>query len=60
MRIVQMNNQHLVPQAVIDCAERMLDPRSNQNTRENYQLRLEATKKFCETVLEQINNKKRR
>lgn len=55
-----MNQQHLVPQVVIDCAEKMLDPRSNQNARENYQLRLEATKKFCETVLEQLNSKKRR
>ena len=55
-----MSNQHLVPQAVIDCAEKMLDERTSTNAKQNYQLRLEATKKFCETVLEQLNNKKRR
>lgn len=55
-----MNQQHLVPQVVIDCAERMLDERSNQNTRDNYAQRIEAIKRFCEVVLEQKNAKKRR
>jgi len=45
---------------VIDCAERMLDERSNQNTRDNYAQRIEAIKRFCEVVLEQKNAKKRR
>lgn len=55
-----MNQQHLVPQTLIDCAEKMLDERTNTNAKQNYQLRIEATKKFCETVLEQLNSKKRR
>lgn len=55
-----MNQKHLVPQVVIDCAEKLLDHRTNSNTREVYQQRIEATKKFCEIVLEQMNSKKRR
>lgn len=55
-----MSQQHLVPQVLIDCAEKMLDKHTNSNARENYQQRIEATKRFCETVLEQMNNKKRR
>ena len=55
-----MNQQHLVPQVVIDCAEKMLDERSNQNVRDNYTQRIEAIKRFCEVVLEQKNTKKRR
>jgi hypothetical protein len=55
-----MNQQHLVPQVVIDCAEKLLDDRTNENVKQNYQQRIEATKRFCETVLEQMKNKKRR
>lgn len=55
-----MNQKHLVPQAVIDCVEKMLDERANSNTRDNYVQRIEATKKFCEIALEQMNSKKRR
>lgn len=55
-----MIQKHLVPQVVVDCAEKMLDEKSNPNTRDNYHQRVEAIKKFCELVLEQANNKKRR
>jgi hypothetical protein len=55
-----MNQNHLVPQVVIDCAEKMLDESTNPNARDNYQQRLEAIKRFCELVLEQKNAKKRR
>lgn len=55
-----MNQKHLVPQVVIECAEKLLDDRTNYNAKENYQQRIEATKKFCEIVLEQMKNKKRR
>lgn len=55
-----MIQKHLVPQVVIDCAEKMFDDRNNASARDNYQQRVEAIKKFCEMVLEQANNKKRR
>lgn len=55
-----MNQKHLVPQAVIDCAEKMLDENTNPNVRDNFRDRIVATKLFCETVLEQKTQKKRR
>jgi metal-responsive CopG/Arc/MetJ family transcriptional regulator len=55
-----MSQSHLVPQIVIDCAEKMLDERNNYNVRDNYQQRLEAIRKFCESALNQNNSKKRR
>lgn len=41
---------HLVPQVIIDIAER-LENTGNLNTRENYLTRLEAIKDFCEHVI---------
>ncbi len=55
-----MIQKHLIPQAVIDCVEKMLDPATNQNVRQNFEQRVEAIKKFCETALEQNTSKKRR
>ena len=55
-----MNQKHLVPQAVIDCAEKLLDEHTNQHVKDNFRERLEATKLFCEIVLEQKTFKKRR
>lgn len=55
-----MNQKHLVPQAVIDCAEKMMDEQTSQHIKENFRERLEATKKFCELVLEQKIQKKHR
>lgn len=55
-----MNQKHLVPQAVIDCAEKMLDEHTSQHVKDNFRQRLEAIKQFCEIALEQKNMKKRR
>lgn len=55
-----MNQKHLVPQTVIDCAEKMLDEHTNQHVKDNFRQRLEAIKQFCEIALEQKNAKKRR
>ena len=57
-----MLQKHLIPQAVIDCVEKMLDPNTNYNARENFEQRVETIKKFCEIALEQRQtvNKKRR
>lgn len=55
-----MNQKHLVPQAVIDCAEKMLDENTIPHVRENFRERLEATRLFCEVVLEQKTRKKNR
>lgn len=55
-----MNRKHLVPQAVIDCAEKLLDEHTSQHVKDNFRERLEATKLFCETVLEQKTAKKHR
>lgn len=55
-----MNQKHLIPQAVIDCVEKMLDENTNPHIKENFRQRLEAIKQFCEIALEQKNLKKRR
>lgn len=55
-----MNQKHLVPQAVIDCAEKLLDENTTQHVKDNFRERLEATRLFCEIVLEQKTTKKRR
>ena len=55
-----MIQKHLVPQVVIDCVESMLDPKTNPNVRQNFEQRVEAIKKFCESALEQNTSKKRR
>jgi hypothetical protein len=55
-----MIQKHLIPQIVIDCVDKMLDPRMNHNARQNFEQRVEAIKKFCETALEQNSYKKRR
>lgn len=55
-----MIQKHLIPQAVIDCVEKMLDPSTNPNIRQNFEQRVEAIKKFCEAALDQNVTKKRR
>jgi hypothetical protein len=51
-----MIQKHLIPQIVIDCAEKMLDPNTNSNIRQNFEERLEAIKEFCNSSLEQSRN----
>ncbi len=48
-----MIQKHLIPQIVIDCAEKMLDNKNNANIRQNFEERIEAIMKFCEASLEQ-------
>jgi hypothetical protein len=55
-----MTQKHLIPQVVIECVEKMLDRSINPNVRQNFEQRVEAIKKFCETALEQNSSKKRR
>ncbi len=54
-----MNQKHLVPQVVIDCAEKMLDEHTNHHVKQNFRERLEAIKQFCEIALNQKPQKKR-
>jgi hypothetical protein len=50
-----MKNIHLVPQAVIDCAENLLQTK-NENTKTSYTMRLEAIRDYCDEILKKQNN----
>jgi hypothetical protein len=45
-----MNNQHLVPQVIIDVAEN-LSSTTNENSRNAYIMRLETIRDYCDNVL---------
>lgn len=47
------NKAHLVPQAVIDCYESAKRER-NDFSRDNYILRLEAIKEYCDRALKEL------
>jgi len=53
-----MIEKNLLPQAVIDSVERMLNDR-NRYTRETYQQRVEMIKLFCEQALQEYARKKK-
>ena len=46
-----MNNEHLVPQVVIDVAQNFLNKNQNINSKMNYELRLQAIRDYCDNVL---------
>lgn len=46
-----------VPQMVIDVAENFASSKPQSNARNNYMLRLEAIRDYCNMVLEQDKNK---
>jgi hypothetical protein len=45
-----MKNQHLVPQVVIDCAENLVQSKS-ENSKVTYAMRLEAIRDYCDSAL---------
>lgn len=53
-----MKNEHLVPPIVIDIANKINDQLVHINERNNYILRLEAIKIYCEEVLNKVLKKK--
>ena len=46
-----MKNQHLVPQVVIDCAENIKKNSKNRFVMDNYTMRLEAIRDYCDRIL---------
>lgn len=46
---------HLIPQAVIDVAENLANTKQN-NLRENYVVRLEAIREYCDDILKRVNS----
>ena len=53
-----MKNQHLIPINIIDLVDKINDPRTNENERNNYILRLETIKDFCETAIKKDKDRK--
>lgn len=50
-----MNNIHLVPQIIIDLADKLNAKGVSQNEFYNYQIRLEAIEEFCRNSLTKAN-----
>lgn len=53
-----MKNQHLIPINIIDLVDKINDPRTNENERNNYILRLETIKEFCEIAIKKDKDRK--
>ena len=53
-----MLNQNLIPQAVFDAVDKMLND-YNSNTRQTYQQRVEMIKMFCEQALAEYSRKRK-
>jgi hypothetical protein len=51
---MNFNKIHLVPQAVLDCAEGLNNTKQD-NLRLNYILRLEAIREFCDLTIRKHN-----
>lgn len=54
---MQKSKMHLVPVAVIDCAQQA-ETAKNSTVKETYLERLRTTKEFCEYVLNKLDDKK--
>lgn len=52
-----VNKNYLVPQAIIDIVENMLNS-NNKNLADNYRMRVEATLQYCDEALKKSNGKK--
>ena len=52
---MNFNKIHLVPQAVVDCAE-SLNNTKQDNLRLNYILRLEAIREYCDLAIRKHNS----
>jgi hypothetical protein len=48
-----MSKNHLIPQSVMDSVDGMTNPSNSKNTRDNFQIRVEAIKDYCSTSLQQ-------
>lgn len=46
-----MKNQHLIPINIIDLVEKLNDPRTNENERNNYLQRLETVRDYCDIAV---------
>jgi hypothetical protein len=53
-----LKNQHLIPINIIDLVDKINDPRTNENERNNYILRLETIKNFCEITIKKDKDRK--
>ncbi len=52
-----MKNQHLIPINVIDLAEKLSDPKINENERNNYIHRLEVIRDYCDSAVKKVTGK---
>ena len=46
-----MKNEHLLPVNIIDLVEKINDPNTRENERNNYVLRLETIRDYCTAAL---------
>lgn len=46
-----MKNQHLIPINVLDIIEKVNDPKTNENEKNNYIHRLEAIRDYCDAAI---------
>jgi len=54
-----MKNEHLIPVAIKDIAEKINSPIVKQFDKDYHAQRLETIKEYCETVLVKYNRKKK-
>jgi hypothetical protein len=52
-----MKNLHLVPINIQDLVEKMMSPATRDSERQNYVLRVEAIRDFCNESIRQTENK---
>ena len=52
------SNIHLVPQVVIDCAENIFNPSNKAHVRDNYMMRIEVIREYCNEVLTRASREK--
>ena len=48
--MMKINNEHLIPQAVIDCGQNFINTKPG-HVKTNYEMRLEAIRDYCDNVL---------
>ena len=52
-----MKNLHLVPVNIQDLCEKLFDKNIRENEHQNYLLRVEAIREYCDEALRKSNNK---
>lgn len=53
-----MKNKHLIPANIMDISDKLSDPKVRENERNNYILRLETIREFCDLALKNEKDKK--